>query len=140
MFFKNKKELGLEGITPEQMKTLIKAQKGEMDAVLMYKRLAKTVKDPAHKEAFRRLASDEKRHANVFRAYTGRPVGTNPAKAIFVPLMYIFLGKEKVYPIIAKGEYAAADKYKNIIKDFPEVEAVMNDETFHGNAVLGLLK
>ncbi len=49
-------------------------------------------------------------------------------------------GKEKVYPIIAKAEYEAADKYKNIIADFPEVETVMNDETHHGDAVLMLLK
>ena len=35
---------------------------------------------------------------------------------------------------------SAADKYKNIIADFPEAETVMNDETHHGDAVMGLLK
>ena len=57
-----------------------------------------------------------------------------------IPLMYSAMGKEKLYPIIANAEYKAADKYKNIIADHPEVEAVMNDETHHGDAVLGLLK
>ena len=67
-------------------------------------------------------------------------VKANPAKGILVPIMYRVLGKKKVYPIIAKGEYDAADKYKNIVADFPEVETVMNDETHHGDAVMGLLK
>ena len=50
------------------------------------------------------------------------------------------LGKEKTYPIIAKGEYDAAEKYRNVVADFLEVEEVMNDEVHHGDAVMGLLK
>ncbi len=38
-----------------------------------------------------------------------------------------------------QGEYDAAEKYKHIINDFPEVVEVMNDEVHHGDAVLGLL-
>ena len=51
----------------------------------------------------------------------------------------IILGKKKLYPIIAKKEYDAADKYKHLLADFPEVESVMNDEVHHGDAVMGLL-
>ena len=54
--------------------------------------------------------------------------------------MYKTVGREKLYPVIAKGEYDAAEKYRGIINDFPEVETVMNDETHHGDAVMGLLK
>ncbi len=128
------------GITPAQMEVLIKAQQGEEDAVLMYQKLAEKVKDENDKKAFLRLADDEARHSSVFYKYTGKVLKANPAKSIMVPLMYKTLGKEKVYPIIAKGEYDAADKYKNIIAEFPEVETVMNDETHHGDAVMGLLK
>lgn len=131
---------GPKYVTPEQLKILIGAQKGELDAVFMYERLANVVKDEKDAAAFRRLASDEQRHADVFRRYTGKDYKPNPTKAIAVPTMYKVLGKEKVYPIIADAEYAAADKYKNIIADFPEVEQVMNDETHHGDAVLGLLE
>ena len=122
------------------MKTLIKAQRGELDAVWMYKRLAKKATDEADKAAFERLAGDEARHAEVFVKHTNKKLRANPAKAIFVPLMYKLLGREKVYPIIAKGEYKAADKYKKIIADYPEVEEVMNDETIHGDVVMDLLK
>ena len=127
------------GITAQQMQALITAQQGEEDAVYMYQQLAKVVRDESDRTAFLRLAGDEKRHSDVFRKYSNMDLKANPAKGIFVPLMYRILGKKRVYPIIAKGEYDAAEKYKHIIDDFPEVVEVMNDEVHHGDAVLGLL-
>ena len=127
------------GVTAYQMKALIAAQQGEEDAVYMYQQLAGVVRDAADCEAFTRLASDEARHAEVFKKYTGRDLEPNPAKGILVPFLYRTIGKKRVYPIIAKGEYEAAEKYKSIVSDFPEVEEVMNDEVHHGDAVMGLL-
>ena len=124
---------------PDCLDALKTAQQGEIDAVLMYKRLAGVVRDEKDRAAFERLAGDEQRHADVFRKYTGMDLRVNPAKAIFVPMMYKILGRDKTYPIIAKGEYDAAEKYKDIVDIFPEVNEVMNDETIHGDAVLGLL-
>ena len=127
-------------ITPAQMKALVKAQQGEADAVLMYRRLAGKVKDANDRAAFLRLADDEARHAEVFRKYTGRTLNAKPAKSVLIPLMYRTIGREKLYTVIARGEYDAAEKYKSIIPDFPEVETVMNDEKHHGDAVMNLLK
>lgn len=133
-------EAAAAGITAEQMKTCLASQQGEEDAVMLYKRMAKKVKDQADREAFARLATDEKRHSDVFFKYTGKVLKPNPTKAILVPIMYKLLGREKTYKIIASAEYKAADKYVSVVKDFPEVEAVMNDEVIHGDAVLALLK
>jgi len=127
-------------LTAAQKKILKGAQQGEIDAAYMYEKLAEVVTDAKDKDAFVRLAGDEARHADVFIRYTGQTLRVNPAKAIFIPAMYKAVGKEKLYPIIAKAEYDAADKYMNIIADFPEVEAVMNDEVHHGDAVMGLLE
>lgn len=127
-------------LTRKQKKILRKSQQGEVDAVFMYKRLARVVKDAEDQKAFIRLSGDEARHAAVFYKYTGRSRIVNPAKGIFIPLMYRLIGKEKLYPLIAKGEYDAAEKYKDVIDEFPEVEEVMNDEIHHGDAVNGLLK
>ena len=130
---------GTGAITKGQMKALRTAQQGEVDAVLMYERLAAAVRDERDRAAFLRLAKDEARHADVFFKYTGQTLKANPAKAILIPLMYKTMGKDMLYPVIAKGEYDAAEKYKNIIADFPEAEEVMNDEVHHGDAVMGLL-
>lgn len=127
-------------ISKKQMRTLRKAQQGEVDAVFMYKRLARKAKRLDEMEAFIRLAKDEARHADVFKVYTQKELRPFPAKGILVPLMYRFLGREKTFPIIAKAEYDAAKKYEDVVPDFPEVEEVMNDEVHHGDAVMGLLK
>ncbi|MBR1455725.1 MAG: rubrerythrin, partial [Oscillospiraceae bacterium] len=77
---------------------------------------------------------------SVFHAHTQTVLKPKNTKAVMVPLLYVAIGKERLYPIIAKNEYSAAEKYAHIVGDFPEVESVMNDETRHGDTVLALLK
>ena len=57
-------------ITNDDMKVLLKAQQGELDAVLMYKALAKKVKRTKDAETFNRLAQEEGHHAAVFKNLT----------------------------------------------------------------------
>ena len=122
------------------MDQLLFAQQGELDAVLMYNRLAEKVKDAKDAAAFKQLAAEEGRHASVFHAYTKKVLKPKKTKAVFVPMMYSLVGRKVLYPIIAKGEYDAAEKYKDLVPIFPEVESVMHDETRHGDIVSGLLK
>ena len=52
-------------MTDKQLRILLRAQQGEIDAVLMYTALAKVV--PADDaETFRQLAKEEGHHADVF--------------------------------------------------------------------------
>ena len=52
----------------EQFKELLRSQQGELNAVLMYQRLAKVVKTEKERDAFLQLAKEEGRHASVFNA------------------------------------------------------------------------
>lgn len=126
-------------LTDAQKKTLLASQQGELDAVLMYNALAKAVKDPHDAETFRTLAAEEGGHAAVFKAMTQETLKPRHTKAILLPLLYRVLGKKRVYPMIAKGEYDAVKKYEPVVAQFPQVESVKNDEQRHGDTVLGLL-
>ena len=126
-------------ITAEERNVLLKSQQGELDAIKMYHALAKVVKDPRDAETFRQLAAEEGRHAAVFKAMTDKVLRPKSTKAIVIPLLYRLLGKKKLYPLIAKGEYDAVKKYDPVAARFPEVESVKNDEQRHGDTVLGLL-
>lgn len=126
-------------IIDQYMDELLFAQQGELDAVLMYNELAKKVKDEKDAAAFRQLAAEEGRHAAVFHNYTKKTLKPKKTKAIFVPMMYSLVGRKVLYPIIAKAEYDAAEKYIQLVSIFPDVESVMNDETRHGDTVKGLL-
>ena len=126
-------------ITAEERKVLLTAQQGELDAVKMYNALARTVKDPADAETFRQLAAEEGHHAAVFKALTDEVLKPKDTKAVLLPILYRIIGKKKLYPLIAKGEYDAVKKYEPVAKRFPEVESVKNDEQRHGDTVLALL-
>lgn len=126
-------------INNEDMKTLLKAQQGELDAVLMYNALADVVKDENDAETFRRLAAEEGHHASVFRAMTEQTLKPKKTLATLVPLLYKIIGKKRLYPIIAKAEYDAVNTYAPVAEKFPEVESVKNDEHRHGDTVNALL-
>ncbi len=126
-------------LTPEERKHLLKAQQGELDAVKMYNALAATVKNARDAETFRTLAAEEGGHAAVFKALTGEVLRPGSTKAVMMPILYRLIGRKRLYPLIAKGEYKAARKYEAIVARFPEVESVKKDEQRHGDTVLALL-
>lgn len=128
-----------ENLTQEERKVLLKSQQGELDAVEMYLALARTVKDTKDAETFRQLAAEEGRHAAVFMARTDQVLKPRYTKAILLPILYRVIGKKRLYPIIANGEYKAVKKYAPVVERFPEVQSVKDDEQRHGDTVLALL-
>lgn len=125
----------------DDMAAFLYAQQGELDAVLMYEKLAAAVTDDRDRKTFERLAKDEQRHADVFFAFTkDESLKPKKTKAVAVPFMYKVLGKKAVYPLIALGEYQAVWKYRPVAKKYDEVKTVKSDERHHGNAVLALLR
>jgi len=123
----------------EDLKVLLKAQQGELDAVLMYNKLAGVVKDEKDAQTFRKLAAEEGHHASVFKGLTNQNLKPKKTLAIIVALLYRIIGKKKLYPIIAKSEYSAVDTYAPVAEKHPEIESVKNDEHRHGDTVMALL-
>lgn len=126
-------------ISDKDMKTLLRSQQGELDGVAMYAALSKVVEDPRAAETFCRLAKDEARHAAVFYALTGKVLKPAKWKGTALTVLYKVLGKKRLYPLIAQGEYAADKNYLPLAERFPGVKSVMADEKRHGDAVMGLL-
>lgn len=126
-------------LTPQEKQSLLKSQQGELDAVLMYQKLAQAVKHPREADCFRQLAAEEGGHAAVFFHLTQTKLEPKKTLAVVVPLLYRILGKKRVYPIIAKSEYGAADGYAHLTERFPAVAQIQNDETRHGDMVRSLL-
>ena len=119
-------------------KALLAAQQGEVDAVLMYNRLAAVVPE-ADAAVFRQLAADEGRHASVFHSYTQTVLQPKETKAKLSPFLYKTIGKAKTYRLIADGEYSAAKKYQTLVCTFADVRSVMEDESRHGDTVMALI-
>jgi rubrerythrin len=127
-------------ISQEERERLLSAQQGEMDGVETYLTMAKVVRNKADAETFKKLAADEGRHAAVFRKYTGETLKPKRGQAIAASLAYRILGKKLAYPIIAHFEYSAIEGYKKMMKDYPELESVKQDEKRHGDTLKALAK
>lgn len=127
-------------MTDKQLKVLLRSQQGELDAVLMYQRLAEVVKTDQERNAFLQLAKEEGRHASVFHNYTHQVLKPRKTLSLFMPLLYRLLGKKILYRIIAQGEYDAAIKYQPLIDEFPDVTSVLADENRHGDIVSALIE
>lgn len=127
-------------ITDRDMKVLLKAQQGEMDAVPMYLALADAVADEQDARTFRQLAAEEGHHAAVFKALTNQTLQPKKLKAVALPLLYRLLGRKRLYPLIAQGEYAAVKTYQPVVERFPETSSVRDDEKRHGDTVMALLE
>ena len=130
----------MAGITQEEMRVLLKAQLGELEGVIMYRVLADVVKDPKDRETFLQLAKEEGHHAAVFHKLTGKSVKGRRWKGTMLAVLYRILGRKRLYPLIAKGEYAAEKSYAPVVDRFPEVAGVQADEKRHGDTVMGLLE
>lgn len=118
----------------------LSAQKGEIDAVLMYREFADATKDKAIKEMMLKAAADEGKHANILKKYTNQTITPNKAQAKFLGCLFRVLPKKLMYRLIAKGEISGGDGYKPYIDDYPEFKEMMNDEYHHAEIFNNLAK
>lgn len=127
-------------MTDAQRKVILKSQQGELDAVLMYQKLAKRVKDQKTKDILLQLAADEGRHASVFYELSGTKLTPKSAQANLIVCLSYVVGFNTLYKLMAQGEYRAVSSYAPVVQDFPTVESVQSDEKRHGDILMGLRK
>lgn len=127
-------------MTTEERKTLLKAQQGELDAVILYRKLAEISKDKSMKEEFLKVAADEGNHAAILRGYTGAALKPKSAKANFVSLMYKVLGSNFTMNLLAKGELKSIDKYNPLVQGFPNIKKIIKDEAKHAEITRSFIK
>lgn len=118
-------------MTAEQKRKLLKAQQGELDAVILYKNLAKIVKNNDLKNKFLKIASDEGHHAAILKEYTGEVLKPKSTNAIIITIMYKLLGQNFILNVLANGEIKSIDKYDKLAKDFPNINKIIKDEKAH---------
>ena len=122
-------------ITKEEKEQLIKAQQGELDAVILYRKLAEITKETINKETFLKIAADEGKHACILRKYTGENLEPKKIKALVVTCIYKVFGVKFTLKVLEKGELKAAKKYSTIVKKFPNIQGIIKDENLHGKLI-----
>ncbi len=121
------------------MKALLSAQQGELNAVVMYRKFASITKDEKLKKIFLEAAADEGRHASILAKRTNTKLEPKMAQANLLGIMYRVLPKKIIFFAMYKGEYAGGNGYKPLIDKYPEFEDMMNDEYRHGDTFKNLM-
>lgn len=116
---------------------LINSQQGELDAVILYKELAKLVNEES-KNTLLGIASDEGRHASILKQYTKVNLKPKVFKSMAVLLIYKIAGLKVTLNILSKGEIKAAKKYEVLVKKFPKIQEIILDEKRHGEILRSL--
>lgn len=127
-------------MTKEQKIKLLKSQQGELNAVLIYQRLAKITKHKEGKEIFSKIAADEGRHAAILRSYTNEVLKPKGTKANLVGFIYKLLGHNFVIGLLEKGELKSIDHYEPLKDEFPKIQQIIDDELRHAEMAKSLLK
>lgn len=125
----------MEHMSPETAQSLDNL-KLERDAILLYDALAAIEKEPRRAEAFRRIAANERRHAEVWaRKLEERGVAVPPApsrprpRVAFIILLARLLGTRAVSDLVTALEGDEEDAYE--AQSSPEVAAIAADEREH---------
>jgi len=122
-------------MTEKEKKQLIKAQQGELDAVILYRTLAELIHEVENKALFLKIASDEGKHASILRKYTGENLEPKNLKSVIVTNIYKVFGIKIMLKILARGEFKAANKYSSLALKFPDIQEIIKDENLHGKSM-----
>ncbi len=127
-------------ITSKEREQLLKSQQGELDAVLLYRKLAELAKEPKDKETLLKIAADEGRHAAILGRYTGENLKQKNTIALIITSLRKVIGSNLTLRLLAKAEFSAVGKYSSLVDKFPDIQEIMNDEEMHGKLLSNMIK
>ena len=67
-------------LTQEVQRHVLTFQKNELTESLIYGRLALAVKEPGNRKVLERIASDENRHAEIWKGYSKKDIAPDMLK------------------------------------------------------------
>ncbi|MDF1520495.1 MAG: VIT1/CCC1 transporter family protein [Brevefilum sp.] len=118
---------------------LIKAQRTEITEYHVYKNIAKTLPDEENRKIVSQIGDDEKRHYEIWKAYTGEAVKPNRFQIWLYTAISRVFGFTFGFKLMELGEEKAQVNYQKIEEEIPEASEVIKDEDKHENILLDML-
>ena len=118
---------------------LKKAQQDELVGMEVYGRLAKLVQDPHNAKILKQIAEDEKRHANIFKKYTGKALKVSKFRVLFYVLVSRIFGLTFGVKLQERDKKAAQKKYAKMLNAIPEMKEVIEAEEKHETKLINLI-
>src|SRR5574344_2072368 len=126
-------------LSPATKSFLLKAQKNEETEHLIYKNIAKMVKNQKKKDVLEKCYQEEKKHAGIWKSITEEDIKPNGCKVFWYTLLAKLLGYTFTLKLMEGGEHNASPAYEKIAGEVPEAKAIAADEVKHEAALLDML-
>lgn len=124
---------------PQYLKLALAAQKNEITEYFIYSKLADQCKDSNNADILRKIAGQEKGHANFWAVKTKQDVLPDRLKVFRIVLLAKLLGLTFVLKQMEKREGTGSQMYQEISSVFPETAAFAKEEQQHEKSVLNML-
>jgi VIT1/CCC1 family predicted Fe2+/Mn2+ transporter len=118
---------------------LLKYQHLELTEHHIYSQLAQMVKSPENKQILERIAQDELRHAKDWQKHTGQEVSPDRFAIWKYVLISRLFGLTFGIKLMERGEEAAQANYTELREAIPTVDAWIQDEKEHEQALIDML-
>lgn len=117
------------------LKNFLKFQQDELNSVEIYSRLSKMQKHEENKKLLEQISAQEDGHYHFLKKFTGTELKRNNFRINWFCWMARVLGLTFTTKLMEEGEGKAVFAYKQ----FPELEALANDEEQHEHQLINLI-
>ncbi|MDL2273530.1 VIT1/CCC1 family protein [Oscillospiraceae bacterium OttesenSCG-928-G22] len=126
-------------ISETTRKLLLGYQINEETDHIIYSKMADREKDEKNRAVLRRIANEERVHAEIWAKYTGERARPKRLRALWLSFLSVVMGYTFVLKLMEKGEYDTGKSYGLLRDEIPEALTIMEEEQAHEEALMGLL-
>jgi len=126
-------------VDPETRERLRTFQRNEITEYHIYRRLARTLRDPDNRRVLESIANDERRHYEQWKAYSGKEVAPDRIKLWKYYLISRLLGITFGIKLMERGEEGAQENYASIAEAIEEAREIARDENQHEQELIAML-
>ena len=126
-------------ITEESLAIIKKMQQNEVTESAVYREIAMFAKGDENKKTLRRLAAEEKAHAEIWQKYTGIEMKPNRGKVFKYKWIARIFGFTFAIKLMERGEQNAQTEYERLQNEVPESIEIRHQEEEHEEALIAML-
>jgi len=126
-------------LSPELRATFLAFQQDEVDSNAIYTTIADMLGDDPNAQIIRSIAAEEAKHAARWEALTGKKFKPWRLKVLLFTLTAKILGITFAIKRLELGESEGQEGYKAVLSDFPEIQAVIDEESAHEDALIAMI-
>ena len=126
-------------ISTELLNKLIVAQRNEITEYIIYKKLARKIKNQDNSRILNDIAENEMEHFNFWKKYSNKQVKPKKTKVLLFYSIARIFGLTFGIKLMEKGEEKAQKVYAELAEIIPEAKKIIDDEERHEHELIEML-